>query len=203
MKKIAPLLLLLVSVYTSAQIDTGYYAHLNDSIRSARDVEFRNPEESPLEEDSIDGFDHLEYYAFDSNYVVLAYLERTPKEKPFKMRTSSTRLPEYVQYGILHFKLHSDSIALPVYRNLAHQNHPLYKNYLFLPFTDSTNSYTTYGGGRYLDLIISQSDSVIVDFNQAYNPYCAYNHKYSCPIPPSKNRLKIPIRAGVLKYGHD
>ena len=76
----------------------------------------------------------------------------------------------------------------------------LYKDYLFLPFTDPTNGVTTYGGGRYLDLMIPATKVVQLDFNKAYNPYCAYSGNYSCPIPPEENHLEIEIKAGVKKY---
>jgi uncharacterized protein (DUF1684 family) len=75
-----------------------------------------------------------------------------------------------------------------------------YVDYLFLPFSDATNGNETYSGGRYIDLRIPTSDSVLIDFNKAYNPYCAYNPKYSCPIVPKQNRLPIPVRAGVKAF---
>ncbi|TNE78390.1 MAG: DUF1684 domain-containing protein [Bacteroidetes bacterium] len=192
--------LLFLSIH--AQVDTGFYHHLNDSIRAARDLEFADSAHSPLEEDSIAGFTQLHYFPFNADYIFTARLEKTPGAKPFRMPTTTTRLPEYVQYGILHFLLKDDSIHLPVYRNIALSQRPDYRDYFFLPFTDSTNSFESYGGGRYLDLRIQPEDStVVIDFNQAYNPYCAYNSRYSCPIPPRKNRIRKPIYAGVLKYG--
>ena len=77
-----------------------------------------------------------------------------------------------------------------------------YANYLFLPFNDNTNGKTSYGGGRFIDLEIPEAGSktIVIDFNKSYNPYCAYNHKYSCPIPPSENNLNVEISAGVKAY---
>ena len=75
-----------------------------------------------------------------------------------------------------------------------------YKDYLFLPFTDLTNGDTTYGGGRYIDMRIPEKNTIILDFNQSYNPYCAYGGNYSCPIPPAENNLDIAITAGVKKF---
>ena len=77
-----------------------------------------------------------------------------------------------------------------------------YEDYLFLPFTDKTNGDSSYGGGRYLDLKLPEGDSIIIDFNQAYNPYCAYNDKYSCPVPPKSNNLDIEVLAGVKTFKH-
>lgn len=72
-----------------------------------------------------------------------------------------------------------------------------YRDYLFLPYTDLTNAIETYGGGRFMDLLIPSGDTIIIDFNKSYNPSCAYNHAYSCPIPPEENDLNIRITAGV------
>jgi uncharacterized protein (DUF1684 family) len=82
---------------------------------------------------------------------------------------------------------------------------PKYKNYLFVPFKDMTNGKETYGGGRYLDLETTdiQNDSVILDFNKAYNPYCAYSNGYSCPIPPKENHLAVSIEAGEKTFGKE
>ena len=77
-----------------------------------------------------------------------------------------------------------------------------FENYLFLPFNDTSNGKTTYGGGRFIDLEIPEkgSKTISIDFNKAYNPLCAYNHKYSCPIPPAENNLSIEIPVGVKDY---
>ena len=75
-----------------------------------------------------------------------------------------------------------------------------FKKHLFLPFTDLTSGVESYGGGRYIDLEATDKDTMIVDFNQAYNPYCAYNEKYSCPIVPEENDLKVEIKAGVKAF---
>jgi uncharacterized protein (DUF1684 family) len=77
-----------------------------------------------------------------------------------------------------------------------------YKNHIFVPFTDLTTGSESYGGGRYVDLELPFSDKVIIDFNRAYNPYCAYNHKYSCAIPPEENHLNVAIKAGVKAFAN-
>ncbi len=88
---------------------------------------------------------------------------------------------------------------------LAYQNLDLLKNKpeyrkLFVPFNDYTNGVSSYGGGRYLDIDIPAGDKTIIDFNFAYNPYCAYHDRWSCPIPPSENNLDIEVEAGVKSY---
>jgi hypothetical protein len=79
-----------------------------------------------------------------------------------------------------------------------------YADYLFLPFNDASNGKTTYGGGRFIDLEIpaAGNKTIEIDFNKAYNPYCAYNHNYSCPIPPDENNLNILVNAGVKDFAH-
>jgi uncharacterized protein (DUF1684 family) len=79
-----------------------------------------------------------------------------------------------------------------------------YKKYLFIPFRDLTSGKESYGGGRYIDTEIPAGETLILDFNRAYNPYCAYSHRYSCPIPPEENTLKVEIRAGEkVPVGYD
>ncbi len=184
----------------SAQIDTGSYMALNDSSRMATDAEFADPEHSPLTEKDQRSFAGLTYFPFDGSYVVSARFERTPDEKPFLMPTTTDRLPRYVKYGILHFDLHGQSFQLSVYKNLDLGKKAGYENYYFIPFNDSTNGFETYGGGRYMDMYGPLGDTVMLDFNRAYNPYCAYNSRYSCPIPPLENRLPVSVRAGVLAW---
>lgn len=113
------------------------------------------------------------------------------------MKTTTDRLPEYVKYGELHFQYQGQPYVLSVFRNLELSRKAGFENYLFIPFNDSTNGFETYGGGRYLDFRIPDSSQVTLDFNLCYHPYCAYNHHYSCPIPPPENKLPFHVRAGV------
>ena len=126
--------------------------------------------------------------------------KRTKKEKPFEMKTTTSRRPLYVKYGELHFEIDGISCQLNVYQNVEFSKKPGYKNSLFLPFTDYTSGVESYGGGRYIDLEIQKGNNWTIDFNQAYNPYCAYNEKYSCPIVPEENDLKVEIKAGVKAF---
>ncbi|MBV6643460.1 MAG: DUF1684 domain-containing protein [Cyclobacteriaceae bacterium] len=160
-------------------------------------------EKSPLGKKELKQFDGLDYYPIDSSYRVKARFVRTPNELPFNMPTTTERLPIYVKYGEAIFTLDGREFTLPLYQSQTLLNVDAAEDYLFLPFTDKTNALETYGGGRYLDLSIPEGDYIIIDFNKAYNPYCAYNERYSCPIPPKVNRLDIEIRAGVKDWkGH-
>ena len=115
------------------------------------------------------------------------------------MKTSDKRLRDYDLYAKVTFELDGREFQLNVYQISAANMKALHQNRLFLPFTDQSNGTDTYGGGRYLDLEIPEGDRITIDFNKAYNPYCAYSDRYSCPIPPQENDLGIPILAGV-KY---
>ena len=164
---------------------------------------FKDASISPLKEKDLKIFKGLDFFAFDSSYVVNAALTRTPEEKSFKMKTTTDRLPEYIKYGIVTFDLFGKSYSLNIYRNLDIINKEGYQDYLFLPFLDDTNGFESYGGGRYIDLDVTEEDNLVIDFNSAYNPYCTYNEKYSCPIVPRENYLSIKIKAGVKAFAKD
>lgn len=161
---------------------------------------FKDASISPLKEKDLKNFKGLDFFAFDSSYVVNADLTRTPEEKSFKMKTTTDRLPEYIKYGIVTFDLFNKSYSLNIYRNLDIINNEGYQDYLFLPFLDDTNGFESYGGGRYIDLDIPEGNNLVIDFNSAYNPYCVYDEKYSCPIVPRDNYLSIKINVGVKAF---
>lgn len=162
--------------------------------------EFRDPETSPLPDRYKKNFESLDFFAPDTTYVVNAKFVRTPDALPFMMPTTTDRKSKEVVYGIAHFELNGRKWQLEVYQNEELMLDEGYEDYLFLPFTDQTNGKETYTGGRYIDLRIPNSDSIVIDFNRAYNPYCAYNKKYSCPIVPSVNDLATRIEAGVRAF---
>ena len=161
---------------------------------------FKDASISPLKEKDLKTFKGLDFFVFDSSYVVNAALTRTPDEKSFKMKTTTDKLPEYVKYGIVTFDLFGKSYSLNIYKNLEGINKEGYRDYLFLPFLDDTNGFESYGGGRYIDLDVTEEDNLVIDFNSAYNPYCVYDEKYSCPIVPRDNYLPLEINAGVKNF---
>ena len=161
---------------------------------------FRDPETSPLPDRYRKDFNGLDFFGPDTTYRVMAKFTRTPEALPFLMPTTTEKQSEEVVYGVLRFSLNGRSHKLEVYQNQELKQEDQYRDYLFLPFADLTNGEETYGGGRYLDLSIPEGDSILIDFNKAYNPYCAYNPKYSCPLVPKQNRLDIAIKAGVKTF---
>jgi len=162
--------------------------------------EFKNPETSPLPDRYRKEFESLDFFQPDTNYIVRAKFVLTPEAIPFLMPTTTDRKSEEVVYGIAHFQLNGKEHRLEIYQNRKLQLEEGFKDYLFLPFSDQTNGNESYTGGRYIDLSIPKSNSIVIDFNKAYNPYCAYNKKYSCPIVPSVNALDIRVLAGVKDF---
>ena len=163
-------------------------------------AEYKDATTSPLKAKDRKHFEGLDFFKFDSAFVVVAQLERTPDSEFFNMKTTTNRLSQERIYGILTFQLNGETHKLNVYQGKDLMVTEGYEDYLFLPFLDDTNGEESYGGGRYIDLRIPEGDTIVIDFNKAYNPYCAYSGRYSCPIPPKENHLDVEINAGVKKY---
>lgn len=168
-----------------------------ENFRFTLNEDYRNPKESPLGPEGVAHFTGHSFFPVDLNYRVIAKVEKLKKPEKFLMQTTTDRKPEYKKLFKLTFTLRDTVCILYVYQNVELSKREGYENYLFLPFTDPTNGFDSYGGGRYIDLRIPDTDSMVIDFNQSYNPYCAYSGKYSCPVPPKENRLPISIYAGI------
>jgi uncharacterized protein len=171
-----------------------------EAHRKKQEGEMRDKEKSPLDPKVRKKFKHLNYYPIDLKYRVAAKFIRTENQPMFKMKTTTTRLPEYVKYGEVVFSIDGDEYKLNVYQSPDIMKMPGYEDYLFIPFTDKTNGGETYEVGRYIEFRIPTSENAIVDFNQCYNPYCSYSPRFSCPIPPVENDLPIAIPAGEKKF---
>ena len=161
---------------------------------------FKDASVSPLKPKDLKNFQGLDFFEFDSLYVVKAKIEETKESLPFKMKTTTDIPADVRKYADLFFQISEREFELSVYENLEYEGVEGYENYLFLPFLDETNENETYGGGRYLDLFLNGTDSIIIDFNKAYNPKCVYDENYSCPIVPRKNFLNTRIEAGVKNF---
>ncbi len=159
---------------------------------------YKSKEKSPLEKKARRKFKGHNFFPMNKKFRVVARFEKADSTVSFAMKTSSTRLPMYDVYGKVYFEIDGVEYALNVYQSHKSRATEKYKNSLFLPFTDVTNGEESYGGGRYLDLTIPEGNTMIIDFNQAYSPYCAYSSGYSCPIPPRENDLNIKVKAGVM-----
>ncbi|MBU2951578.1 DUF1684 domain-containing protein [Tamlana agarivorans] len=172
--------------------DTPYQRHQNG--------DFKDASKSPLKSKDLKHFEGLDFFKQDSTYVVNASLERNLDTIWFKMKTTTDRVSEERIYGVLSFELKGKTYNLNIYQGKETMTQEGLEDYLFLPFIDETNGFETYGGGRYIDAQIPKGDRIIIDFNKAYNPYCAYNEAFSCPIVPRENYLKTRIEAGVKTF---
>ena len=196
MKNIILFLFCFTSTYAQKDVAAA------EKFQSELNKSYADSLKSPLMKDDLKHFKGLDFYPIDEKYIVEAIFIRTKKEKSFKMKTTTNRTPIYKKYGELHFSIDGKELKLNVYQNVDLKKKPGFDDYLFLPFSDLTCGKDSYIGGRYIDMQIPKSGKVIIDFNQAYNPYCAYNYEYSCPIVPLENDLDIEINAGVKKF-HD
>jgi len=171
---------------SAAEIQTLRDQHLQELTDSATHI---------LNTAEIAEFQGLNYFDFNPSFQIQGQFTQDIGKK-FKMPTSTDRLPVYRRYGYVNFVVNGDSCRLEVYQNMALRKQKEYKDYLFIPFRDLSSGNATYGGGRYLDTRIPATSALLLDFNLCYNPYCAYSHRYSCPIPPEVNTLKILVTAG-------
>ncbi|HJW17106.1 MAG TPA: DUF1684 domain-containing protein [Flavisolibacter sp.] len=148
----------------------------------------------------------LRFFPVNEQYRVIASFEKTATNSWFLMPTSGTLKKTYRLYGVLHFTIDGVPLQLNVYQSQDLLQNERYKDYLFLPFTDATSGNESYHGGRYLDLTFDdiKGNEVVLDFNKAYNPYCAYvTGRYNCPIPPAENHLSIALKAGEMSYNKE
>lgn len=201
MKKISLFYFLSIFICACAQNKTQTYTEEIEAFQYELNVEFSDKKTTPLKSKDFKKFKSLAFFPINENYKVVADFERTPDEPIFEMPTSTERKPLYSQYGIATFTIDGKELSLRIYQNQDLMLDPEYEDYLFIPFNDLTNGDKTYDAGRYLDLKTTSESTIVIDFNKAYNPYCAYNDKYSCPIPPRENDLSIEIKAGILSFG--
>jgi len=196
MKKILFLLFFVQVIVAQQKFEIDSVVYFQKELNK----QYADSTQSPLKKLDLATFTALDFFPISEVYFVQAKFIRTDKEKPFEMKTTTTRKPLYVKYGELHFTIADEKCKLNIYQNVEFSKIEEYKNSLFLPFTDYTSGVESYGGGRYIDLQIQEGVNWVIDFNQAYNPYCAYNEKYSCPIVPNENDLKVKITAGVKTF---
>jgi hypothetical protein len=146
---------------------------------------------------------HFHFFPISSNYNVNCTFEKITDTVGFTMTTSAKTLKHYFKYGRLEFTIDGTQYHLFVYQSSDLMQTEQYRNYLFVPFTDATTGDESYGSGRYLEFYIAdiQNNILHLDFNKAYNPYCAYSPNYKCPIPPKENFLPVAIKAGEMNFG--
>ncbi|HEX6846587.1 MAG TPA: DUF1684 domain-containing protein [Chitinophagaceae bacterium] len=147
--------------------------------------------------------DLISFFPVNEKYRIPCKFERTMNSPWFRMESSGPIKKNYRVYGTIHFTLNDTLVTLNIYQSQDLMGSKEYRDHLFIPFTDATTGEETYESGRYIDLDIKEiaDDKYVIDFNKAYNPYCAYvSGKFNCPIPPAENRLIVAIRAGEKTF---
>lgn len=195
-KQLALLLLFCGSLSAQEKCDSDKSRAYQNELNK----EYANKKTSPLTLNDLQDFKELDFFKVDSRYCVTAKINLTADAKPFMMQTTTDRSPMYIKYADLVFLIDGKEQTLEVYQSIKSASIDAFSTDLFLPFTDLTTGKESYSGGRYINLQIPEGDFITLDFNRAYNPYCAYNSRYSCPLVPKINHLEVAIKAGVKKF---
>lgn len=173
----------------------------DSAFQKEMNATFKDASTSPLTRKGLKNFKGLDFFPINNKYKVEAKLIKTPDAPIFKFPTTTDRIAVYEKYGDVLFTIEGKELKLAIYKDI--DSSPEFANNLFLPFLDKTNGKTSYGGGRFIDVLTTdeqKNGTIIIDFNTAYNPYCAYSDRYSCPITPRDNYVDIAIEAGVKAY---
>lgn len=187
-------------MFGSGHRNSAYVREINEHRRQ-KDRFFAVSHQSPLpHEDRHEGFSGLAYFPPDPTFRVEAEVEFFAQPQMTRMATSTGEIRPQARVAELRFRLGEQQVRLYGFTD-PHDHHP---HELFVPFRDTTSARETYGAGRYLEVELqhhtSGAHTATIDFNLAYNPYCAYSPDYSCPIPPAENTLPIAITAGERVY---
>lgn len=183
-----------------AQLDDPGYAKSIQLLRQEKDHWFGSDPDSPLPQALRPRFKGLDYFPPDATYRVRSKLVRLTKPEPITLVTSKGVPRPMVRYGYFEFEREGERLRLYAYKSAPQAGHHHQDSSLFVPFRDATSGKETYGASRYLDIEEHPGDDYVVDFNVAYNPYCAYSDDYVCPFPPKENWLTIPIRSGEKNF---
>ncbi len=169
-------------------------------LRKEKDEWMRSNPDSPIPHEIRHRMNGLEYFPPDFIYRFKVKLAAHAKQERVVMTTSKGQQREFLRYGRFEFEIDGTKQTLQAYRSVPSYDNRHEEESLFVPFRDATSGKETYGAARYIDLEFSPSGEYILDFNLAYNPYCAYSEDYVCPFPPPENWLKVPILAGEKAY---
>jgi len=184
-------------IITFAMIYDSVFNQYNkkiEELRTLKNEKFKLSESSPIDEKA--SFKGLQYFEIDSKYNVMVNVIKIANPQTIQINTNDGKIQEFVKFAYLPISIDNIKDTLTLFK----KKNDSASNMYFIPFSDLTSGKSTYGGGRYIDLEYNGSGSLTLDFNLAYSPYCAYNYKFSCPIPPKENFIKIEINAGEKNY---
>lgn len=185
------ILISLIYAFSGGENLEAYEARI-EGVRKDRVRFLQNSDDSPFK-NNASGTDSLSFYPLDRNYEIMAKVTVLEEKNYITLPTNDRSQQKFLKYGYASFKVKDATCKLMLLR-------PIGEKKILMPFADETSGVETYGGGRYIDLNINPSKRITLDFNLAYNPYCAYNGNFSCPLPPKENILQVKIEAGEKKY---
>jgi uncharacterized protein (DUF1684 family) len=159
--------------------------------RAEKDEFFAHHPQSPLTHEQKDNFAGLNYFPENTALHFELDIDEFDEKDHIEIQTSTGDIQRYIRYGKIHFEVEGEPASLTVFES---------EHGFFIPFVDSQAGHETYGAGRYLDPEVLANGKLLVDFNLAYNPYCAYNDRWSCPLTPWENHLTVPIKAGEKNF---
>jgi len=183
---------ILSSACSRPESDRGEFAVALQRERAAKDQLFRT-DAGPLTPEQRPTFQGLRYWKPNAAFAVDARLESAAQPDSLQFPTSKGTFDPYVRLGRLHFELQGRARELTLYRSVE-------GGHLFLPFADLTSGRESYGAGRYIDIVLNPDGTARLDFNRAYNPYCAYNAGWICPLAPPENTLDLRVEAGERSF---
>lgn len=196
MKKAALIIIplaLLVFIFTQSGGSSDEYIAEIEKFREDKHDFFKNSQGSPFVQKKIE-YIPVTFFPPNPDFKVRAKLERLTTRKTVTIANSDGSDVKYVKYANARFKLGGSEHSLLILKALG------FGNQYLTAFLDETSAVSTYGGGRYLDLVVGKSNQIEIDFNKAYNPYCAYSEEYLCPLPPRENYLEVAVKAGEKDY---
>jgi uncharacterized protein len=191
-------LLIIFYSFSDIQVSDKYLEELK-KFRADKNAQFRTEDTSPIPQGERPGFKGLAYFDPDPAYRIGAALKLLEDTLDLAIPTNTEETRPMRRYAHVEFKLNGQPVKLTLFKYVDESAD---KNSLFLPFADASNGQDTYSMGRYLDIDVAQvrANQVTIDFNMAYNPYCAYTDEFSCPLPPPENRLPLKVMAGEKAY---
>lgn len=187
---------ILIYTFTDTEVKENYAEKL-EKFRVDKNEYLKHSEESPIP--NKENFEQLNYFSPNEAFRIKANIEPIQDTTKLKVRMTGGEVESYIKYGYASFKMKDQMHKLLLLKSTNEDE----DEKLFLPFGDKTNGFDTYGGGRYLDIELDKNGQLMIDFNFAYNPFCAYNDKYTCPIPPAENFLDIAIEAGEKTFAKE
>jgi len=196
---LAVFFILIVFIYSFLEEDAANTELYIEEVESERNeiVDYmRNDPESPFNKKGKVEYEGLNFFDVDPKFKVKARIEKISSPIPIIIQMTNGETADYFKYAIAHFSLNGEKQELFLLKSKKYFDEP----YLFLPFYDETSADESYGGGRFLNVDYEDEKEIFLDFNMAYNPYCAYTDTYRCPIPPAENKITVKVTAGERNY---